>query len=406
MATSRGEKCTGFTSSFGCACGLIYDDHQTVFETREERMAQGKRVDNLGDGGQGYVAMGGITCFSSLLDGIDRIAAGDPSIGPPPPEYASNYGRGPLKPDNPPAMMVQSYRALEQPESENYEEPRYSPEPSESDRARRPSPSQRAARRRHFGRRQSGSSSPSSDGSRPAPRKMNKLAMLRKRRSESSKSHTNSSGSDRTTQERRLQRRPREKKAERPSWDDGTGRPLVTITPMPGFEFDEEGTLVQQQPQPRRKKLSQADEMALYDKKYIKGSSKLSEYGRNAESSYNRRRSGPSAAETQMQVAMMSRDQKLTECQELNLYAAKYAKQKANRVVGPDAPLHAPKGPLRPWIAHEDPIIAQERLVSELQARLDDRSLSSAAHYAAKKKYRSENANLIRLRRKREHGLI
>ncbi len=36
---------TGFTSKHGCACPEIYDDHHTVFESREEREAEGRPVD-------------------------------------------------------------------------------------------------------------------------------------------------------------------------------------------------------------------------------------------------------------------------------------------------------------------------------------------------------------------------
>eukprot|EP00753_Platysulcus_tardus_P020572 PLAT8233.1.p1 GENE.PLAT8233.1~~PLAT8233.1.p1 ORF type:complete len:471 (+),score=103.19 PLAT8233.1:37-1449(+) len=68
--------CDGFTSSFRCSCGQLFADHQTVFETREERMALGRPVDNLGGGGAGYAALGGLTGFSSLVDGADRL---DPS---------------------------------------------------------------------------------------------------------------------------------------------------------------------------------------------------------------------------------------------------------------------------------------------------------------------------------------
>merc|ERR1712129_688909 len=42
--------------------------------TRAEREAAGKRVDNLAMGqGMGCAALGGITTFSSLLDGVDRM---------------------------------------------------------------------------------------------------------------------------------------------------------------------------------------------------------------------------------------------------------------------------------------------------------------------------------------------
>ena len=40
-----GCKCTKFNSKHGCACGLVYNDHETVFESREEREAEGRPVD-------------------------------------------------------------------------------------------------------------------------------------------------------------------------------------------------------------------------------------------------------------------------------------------------------------------------------------------------------------------------
>lgn len=65
--------CAGFTCSLSCSCRDLFGQHDTVFETREERQAAGRPVDNLAGGGQGYEAMGGITSFSSLVDGIDRL---------------------------------------------------------------------------------------------------------------------------------------------------------------------------------------------------------------------------------------------------------------------------------------------------------------------------------------------
>eukprot|EP01083_Nonionella_stella_P315425 1139333_1 len=67
--------CHGFISSFGCACGQTFSSHRTLFETRTERERAGKRVDNLAMGsGMGCAAMGGVTTFSSLLDGVDRMS--------------------------------------------------------------------------------------------------------------------------------------------------------------------------------------------------------------------------------------------------------------------------------------------------------------------------------------------
>ena len=55
--------CTKFSSNYTCDCGMPYDKHHTVFETRKERMAKGKPVDQ----GNNLVAgIGGLTSFSSM----------------------------------------------------------------------------------------------------------------------------------------------------------------------------------------------------------------------------------------------------------------------------------------------------------------------------------------------------
>ena len=64
--------CAGFSSSYTCGCGQPYYAHETVVETKEERLARGHPV------GQDvpYQAMGGLTGFSSLMEGYMRL---DPS---------------------------------------------------------------------------------------------------------------------------------------------------------------------------------------------------------------------------------------------------------------------------------------------------------------------------------------
>ncbi|XP_018423537.1 PREDICTED: protein FAM221A [Nanorana parkeri] len=61
--------CAGFHSSFTCGCSQPAFAHDTVVETKEERLAQGKPV------GQDvpYAAMGGLTGFSSLAEGYMRL---------------------------------------------------------------------------------------------------------------------------------------------------------------------------------------------------------------------------------------------------------------------------------------------------------------------------------------------
>ncbi|NXN90821.1 F221A protein, partial [Rhinopomastus cyanomelas] len=73
--------CSGFRSCFTCACGHPTYAHETVVETKEERLAQGKPV------GQDvpYAAMGGLTGFSSLAEGYVRLD--DSGIGAPSAEF-------------------------------------------------------------------------------------------------------------------------------------------------------------------------------------------------------------------------------------------------------------------------------------------------------------------------------
>lgn len=43
-----GCRCDRFSSSFACSCGQFFGDHETIFESRAEREAAGRPVDNLG----------------------------------------------------------------------------------------------------------------------------------------------------------------------------------------------------------------------------------------------------------------------------------------------------------------------------------------------------------------------
>lgn len=73
--------CSGFHSSYTCGCGNPYSSHHMLVETKDERLARGHPV------GQDvpYQAMGGLTGFSSLMDGYMRL---DPSgIGAPSQEF-------------------------------------------------------------------------------------------------------------------------------------------------------------------------------------------------------------------------------------------------------------------------------------------------------------------------------
>ena len=74
-------KCQGFRSSFTCECGLPAHQHETLVETASEREARGHPVGRPTP----YQAMGGITGFSSLAAGYQRL---DPSgVGAPNAEW-------------------------------------------------------------------------------------------------------------------------------------------------------------------------------------------------------------------------------------------------------------------------------------------------------------------------------
>jgi len=66
------SNCSGFASTYRCGCGEQCQNHKLVVETKIERKAMGKPV------GQDvpYKGMGGLTGFSSLMDGYARA---DPS---------------------------------------------------------------------------------------------------------------------------------------------------------------------------------------------------------------------------------------------------------------------------------------------------------------------------------------
>ncbi|XP_053324402.1 protein FAM221A isoform X2 [Spea bombifrons] len=72
------SQCAGFHSSFTCGCGQPAYAHDTVVETKEERLAQAKPVGRDAP----YAAMGGLTGFSSLAEGymrLDESGIGAPS---------------------------------------------------------------------------------------------------------------------------------------------------------------------------------------------------------------------------------------------------------------------------------------------------------------------------------------
>lgn len=63
-------KCVKFGSKFTCNCGMGYDSHRTVIQTREERQKSGKPVDP-GWFGEGLIAgSGGLTSFGSMMNDV------------------------------------------------------------------------------------------------------------------------------------------------------------------------------------------------------------------------------------------------------------------------------------------------------------------------------------------------
>ncbi|XP_017522844.2 protein FAM221A isoform X3 [Manis javanica] len=75
------SQCSGFHSCFTCVCGQPAYAHDTVVETKQERLALGKPVGRDAP----YAAMGGLTGFSSLAEGYMRLD--DSGIGVPSVEF-------------------------------------------------------------------------------------------------------------------------------------------------------------------------------------------------------------------------------------------------------------------------------------------------------------------------------
>ncbi|XP_039198028.1 protein FAM221A isoform X1 [Crotalus tigris] len=104
------SKCAGFHSCFTCGCGQPAYSHETIVETKEERLAQGKPV------GQDvpYAAMGGLTGFSSLAEGYMRLD--DSGIGAPSVQFleapVTNMDNPFLKAYQGPSSSMQAYSQL------------------------------------------------------------------------------------------------------------------------------------------------------------------------------------------------------------------------------------------------------------------------------------------------------
>ena len=62
-------KCLNFGSKFTCNCGMGYDSHKTVIQTREERIKSGKPVD-AGWFGESLIAGGGLQNFGAMMNDV------------------------------------------------------------------------------------------------------------------------------------------------------------------------------------------------------------------------------------------------------------------------------------------------------------------------------------------------
>lgn len=69
-----------FSSKHPCSCGLTFNDHETVIETREEREEAGREVDPKWMQENNMIGgMGGLSSFTGLADGADIDAMRDPA---------------------------------------------------------------------------------------------------------------------------------------------------------------------------------------------------------------------------------------------------------------------------------------------------------------------------------------
>ncbi|XP_068188999.1 protein FAM221A isoform X4 [Antennarius striatus] len=65
------RSCSGFCSPYTCGCGQPSSAHKTLVETKLQREARGRPIGR----DVPYAAMGGLTGFSSLLDGYLTLEA-------------------------------------------------------------------------------------------------------------------------------------------------------------------------------------------------------------------------------------------------------------------------------------------------------------------------------------------
>ena len=67
------DKCNKFGSKFTCNCCMTYDEHETVIEKREERLAKGKTVDPGWMTGNMVAGVGGLNSFTGMVNDVYEI---------------------------------------------------------------------------------------------------------------------------------------------------------------------------------------------------------------------------------------------------------------------------------------------------------------------------------------------
>ena len=103
----RSSACTGFKSSYRCGCGEKAEDHVTLIESREERLARGHPVSKVEPP---YKAMGGITGMSSMMDGYMRLDQS--GMGAPNQQwFADNPGTSLRASRSPPKKLMSGIRS-------------------------------------------------------------------------------------------------------------------------------------------------------------------------------------------------------------------------------------------------------------------------------------------------------
>lgn len=69
-----------FSSKHPCSCGLTCNDHETVFESREERVAEGREVDPKWMQETNMIGgSGGLSSFTGLVSGAEMDEMRDPN---------------------------------------------------------------------------------------------------------------------------------------------------------------------------------------------------------------------------------------------------------------------------------------------------------------------------------------